>query len=492
LRFARRAASHKIVARRGPSRRTTARSTLSERDDRPRTSIRESVRILFSASRGYLLVNVANLGDGIAYFGILTLMTLFMQHNVGLSAAWSTRSIGWYTGAVTIFMALGGGAVSDRLGVRRALTLCIGVLLVGRVLLVFSPGLDGFWVAASMAWFALFLMAAGEGVIQPALYSGIKEYTDKRTETLGYAFLYSIMNLGIVIGGVLSPLIRQVWASRVEGQDVRVTPTAGIAGAFWFFIAITALMLLVNVTLFTRSVERRDRRVPAGAPVEGAPFDWRGYLRNLPILDLRFVFFIFILLPVRTLFAHQYLTMPDYVTRAFPGEIGARWEWINIINPTVIVIFVPLIAALTLRRRVVDMMIAGTSISALCTFLLVAEPNLYLLVAYMVIWSLGEAAWSSRFLEYVADIAPANRVGIYMGVAGIPWFLAKMITGSYAGNVLDAFVPLDGPQRTGTMWLLYALIALITPVGLIVARRWLIRGVRNEGVGDSGGGPDVG
>jgi dipeptide/tripeptide permease len=153
----------------------------------------------------------------------------------------------------------------------------------------------------------------------------------------------------------------------------------------------------------------------------------------------------------------------------------------------VIVVFVPLIAALTLNRRVVDMMIVGTTVSALCTFLLVPEPNLPLLVAYMVLWSLGEAAWSSRFLEYVADIAPVNRVGIYMGIAGIPWFLAKTTTGIYAGNVLDLFVPVDGVQRPGTMWLIYGLIALITPVTLIVARKWLVRGVRNDGVGEEVG-----
>ena len=318
-------------------------------EETSRLTIGESIKTLFSASRGYLLVNVANFGDGIAYFGFLTLMTLFMQHNVGLSTEWAGLSIGWYTGGVTIFMALGGGAVSDRLGVRRALTFCIVLLLAGRVLYVISPGLGGFVTGASFAWIGLFIMAAGEGIIQPALYSGIKEYTDKRTATLGYAFLYAIMNLGIAAGAWLSPLIREAWAGRVEGVDVETDPTAGIAGAFWFFIAVTVVMLLINLLFFTRRVEQRDRTVANDAVLREGRFNWREYLSNLPILDVRFLFFIFVLLPVRTLFAHQYLTMPDYVTRAFPPGVGARWEWINGLNPLVIVIFVPLIAALTLE-----------------------------------------------------------------------------------------------------------------------------------------------
>ena len=447
-------------------------------------TVLESIKILFGASRGYWLVNAANFGDGVAYFGVLALMTLFMEHNVGFSTRWSGVSIGLYTGAVTIFMALGGGVVSDRLGVRKALTVCIVTLLVGRIVFVMAPGSGEWLIVAGMAWAGLFLMAAGEGVIQPALYSGIKEYTDKRTATLGYAFLYAIMNLGIVAGAFVSPLIREFWASNFEGKDVATEPTAGISGTFWFFIIVTAAMLAINVLFFTRKVEQRDRTVIEPVKSPSGKFDWKDYLRNLPILDPRFQFFIFVLLPVRTLFAHQWLTMPDFVTRAFPAEIGARWEWINGLNPLIIVIFVPLIAALTQRRKVVDMMIVGTAVSALSSFLLIGEPNVTLLVVYFLIFSLGEAAWSSRFLEYVADLAPVNRVGIYMGIATIPWFLAKTLTGFYSGFMLDRFVPVDGPQSPGTLWLIYGLVALISPIGLMLARGWLIRSVRNDGVGE--------
>ena len=174
--------------------------------------------------------------------------------------------------------------------------------------------------------------------------------------------------------------------------------------------------------------------------------------------------------------------MPHYVTRAFPAEVGARWEWINGLNPLVIVIGVPLFAMFTARKKVVDMMIAGTIVTALSTLLLVTAPNVKLLLAYVILFSLGEAMWSSRFLEYVADIAPPGRVGLYMGVANIPWFLAKTTTGIYAGNLLDRFVPAEGIQNPQTLWWIYFAIAIISPIGLIAARKWLLARVRNEGV----------
>lgn len=441
----------------------------------------ESLKILLGASRGYWMVNQINLGDGIAYFAMLALMTIYLQDDIGFSSSLAGKAVSTFTGLVTLTMALGGGWVSDRLGVRRGLAVAVGIILIGRVLFVGAP-LGGMMVG-TVAWVSIVIMAAGEGIIQPALYSGVKEYTDQRTATLGYAFIYSIMNGGILLGQALSPLVREWWAAR-EGIAIADDPRAGITGAFIMIVGVTALMLILHFLFFTRRIEQRDRVMdPRAGLVAGPKTTLMEKLRSLPIMDVRFLFFIFALLPVRTLFAHQFLTMPDYVTRAFPGEVAAKWEWINGLNPLVITIGVPLFAMFTLRRKVVDMMIVGTSVTALSTFMLVSDPNLGLLLAYVVVFSLGEAMWSSRFLEYVANIAPAHRVGIYMGIATLPWFLAKFTTGLYSGSVLDRFVPMGGPQDPGQMWLLYGLIACISPLALILARKWLLTGVHDAGVG---------
>jgi dipeptide/tripeptide permease len=432
---------------------------------------RATLAALLAASRGFWLVNLVNFADGVAYFGVLALTTLFLEVNAGFSTHGATMAVSLFTGGVTVFMAVGGGTVSDRLGVRRALSLALVLALAGRLLLWAAPQAGPGRVAAATAA-ALAVYAFGEGVIQPALYAGVKEYTDARTATVGYALLYAIMNLGIVAGEALSPLVREAWAAGVEGVSLRERPAAGIGGAFLFFGALTAATLAAHLLLFTRRVEARDR--VGGAAAAAPRGTLRERLRALPILDARFQFFIFVLLPVRTLFAHVWLTMPHYVVRAFPPEVGARWEWVNGLNPLIITVFVPLIALATRRVKVVDMMIVGTLVSALATFLLVPAPRVSLLLGYYLVFSLGEAAWSSRFLEYVADLAPPSQVGVYMGIAGIPWFLAKAVTGFYAGWMLERFVPARGPQSPGTLWLVYGIVALASPLGLLLARRWLL------------------
>jgi len=424
-------------------------------------SLRENFRILLKASRGFWLVNIVNFGDGIAYFGVLTLLTLFLDRNIGFSDQMTGVSVSVFTGLVTLFM-LGGGFISDKLGVRRTLTLTVLVIGFGRVLLVLSP--VGFFGLSPKvcSWVALIIMAMGEGVIQPALYAGVKEYTDPRTATIGYSLLYAIMNLGIVAENFVSPFVRAEF---------------GISGVYWMCIFITGLLLISQTTLFTKRIEETDRVVTEAAKPEGPKLSIKQRLQELPFLNPRFLFFIFVLLPVRTLFAHQWLTLPHYVMRAFPEAVGARYEWFQGLNPFIIVIFVPLIAAMTRQVKVLTMMIIGTSLSAAVTFILVPGPHLSTLILYVVLFSLGEAVWSSRFLEYVADVAPAGKVGAYMGIAGVPWFLAKFTTGFYSGFMLERFCPEGGPLDTGTMWLIYAIIATMSPLGLLAARKWIGKGV---------------
>lgn len=438
-----------------------------------KTSLLQELKIIFSSSRAFWLVNLANFGDGICYFGILTLMTLFLGGTVGMSDQLTGISVSTFTGLVTLFM-FGGGFVSDKYGVRRALGIALTLLFIGRVLLSCSgmPAVAG--LRFGMAWTAILLMALGSGILQPALYAGAKEYTNPKVSAIAFSFIYAIMNLGIVCENFLSPFIRteEPFIGGVHGLGW------GIMGVFLTCTALTGLILFLHLTLFSKKIEQKYRIVPPITEEEQNK-TWKDRLRDLPLRDARFIWFIFILLPVQTLFAHQFLTIPDYIFRVFPPEVGAKFEWINGINPFIIVIGVPLIAMLTRNVSVFKMLIIGTSISAATTFLLIgAKPDLTLLISYVIIFSIGEAAWSSRFYEYVADMAPAGQVGAYMGLANLPWFMAKFTTGLYSGAALAHFIPKTGPQNPGGMWLMYGLIACITPVGLLLTRKWLESGAK--------------
>ena len=174
--------------------------------------------------------------------------------------------------------------------------------------------------------------------------------------------------------------------------------------------------------------------------------------------------------------------MPEYVLRSYDHAVADKMEWlVDSLNPLIIFVGVPTLTALTRRFHVYTMMIIGTSVSALATFVLCSGPHVSMLILYFFVFSIGEALWSSRFLEYAAELAPEGRVAQYMGVANLPWFVAKITTGLYSGFVLEKFCPKIGPQNTEMMWLIYGGIALLSPVGLLFARKWVMKGMSASG-----------
>jgi len=117
------------------------------------------------------------------------------------------------------------------------------------------------------------------------------------------------------------------------------------------------------------------------------------------------------------------------------------------------------------------------------TFLLCYGPSLSMLITYFVLFSIGEALWSARFLEYASELATPGRIAQYMGLANIPWLLAKGTTGLYSGFMLAKFCPDNTPHaalHTGTLWFVYGCIAMMSPIGLWLARKWVMAGLYHK------------
>ncbi len=203
-----------------------------------------------------------------------------------------------------------------------------------------------------------------------------------------------------------------------------------------------------------------------------------------PFRDLRFTFFIFILIPVQTLFAHNWLTLPYYLDRAFAGSVVSEYfEIFTNINPILIFFLTPIVAGLTARANVYKMMIYGTFVMAFPTFLLALGPNIVLFLLYVFIMTVGEAMWQPRFLQWIAEVAPEGKTGLYMGVGQFPWFLTKVVTGFYSGWFLTKYCPANTPpsqMNTEVMWLIYGLIAIVSPVALVLAKNWMLKGFKTK------------
>ncbi len=438
---------------------------------------------LLHTSRALFGVNLSYVLEGITYFGILGLLAIFYNDYVGLNDEQAGRVVGFLTGGITLAMLLLGATV-DWIGVRRAFLYSLVFMLIGRIVLTISPaiGNPGYWGSAHIiSLFGLVGIILGYGIYMPAAYAAVKKFTTPKTSAMGYAMLYALMNLGGFLPGLISPPVRKSF---------------GITGVFWVNIFLTVVGLIVVATIITKKAEKRaakEAEEESGSTISQEEPDTmeemkateklKFYLKNFPVKDSRFMFFIFILIPVQTLFAHNWLTLPQYTSRAFEGFVQTNFEFFVNLNPILIFILTPLVTALTMKKNTYKMMIIGTLVMALPTFILTLGPNLYTLMAYLILMTVGEAMWQPRFLQWVAEIAPKNMTGIYMGIGQFPWFLTKIITSMYSGWFLMRYCPSDVPPEqlnTEKMWLFYGIIAVSSPVFLILARKWMVKGMKER------------
>jgi hypothetical protein len=71
----------------------------------------------------------------------------------------------------------------------------------------------------------------------------------------------------------------------------------------------------------------------------------------------------------------------------------------------------------------------------------------------------------------------------FFSIAQFPWFLTKVLTSLYSGYMLSAYCPADAPGNTEMLWLIYGAIAMASPLGLILARRWMAGKLKTTPVG---------
>lgn len=432
---------------------------------------------LAKAPRALWGVNLSYFFEGFVYFGILGYLTMYFTQYIALGDYWSSVMVSVLTWGITLSMFVLGG-VSDKIGVRKAILAALILMLIGRIIMSIGPylGLSGglFSILHIIVMVGILFIVIGYGMYQPAAYSAIKQFTTPETSAMGYAMLYALMNLGGWLPSFFSPVRRAV----------------GIKGVFWVYTAFTTITILIVFFILTKSVVKKateealaGNKKADGDPEEKQDSDSKkdpeesgvlAWFKNHPLADGKFAFFIFALIPVQTLFAYNWLVLPKYVERAYQGTwLGKNFEVATNFNPLLIFILVPIVTALTMRKKIYTMMIWGTLIMAAPTFLLALGANWMTLGGYLIIMTIGEAMWQPRFLQYAAEIAPPGKTGAYMGVAQFPWFLTKFITGLYAGWFLTKYCPAKGQLNTEYMWLIFGIIAMVSPVLLIVAKGWL-------------------
>jgi dipeptide/tripeptide permease len=260
---------------------------------------------LRKCSRQFWVVQLVNLLDGVAYFGMLTVSTLYLSETLGFS---DSKAAYLWGACMAVYTATGfiAGFIGDSLGIKRTLYLSVILLVVSRLVV-------GFTEAKAAVIPALFVIAIGTAIMTPILISATKRYTTKESQTAGFNLLYFLMNIGAFLGNfTIDPLRSLEYGNR----------------AVFMLGSAMSILCWLSILLFWRkgidSVDAQQKKING----ENGKTEWEPPWKIAAEVFResafwRFMLFLVILVGVRLVFEHQYQVYPKYYQRTMAKYLVA-------------------------------------------------------------------------------------------------------------------------------------------------------------------------
>lgn len=444
--------------------------------------------VLRDCGRNFWYTNCIQFFDGLAYFMMINIFVLYLIKCCGFSDADSALWVGLYTLLLSMFV-LAVGTICDIIGLKRTYAIGFGLLIFGRLLLGF--GFDfgtrtlG-WepdVSRTIVMVGISIMSFGSAFMSPCISTSIRRYTTLRSRPTGYNFYYLFMNIGAVLAGVafVNPLLDRF---------------GDVNGLMWIINIGTLCSFIAFI--FTRLIDEDFYAVPEERVSHAKSAARRPLLLIREVVHERafqkLLIFLVLTLGVRMVFTIQFLVMPQYYTRTVGDDFPMGS--IQSLNPIIIVVGLIAIIPVLNKFSTVKLMIYGMSISAFSMVFMAVPAEWYLvlpgidtvgqayffaIVVQIVVFAFGELLFSPRFSEYVARVAPKDKVASYMSLSALPMFIAKPVNGVVGGLLVSYFCyeGISAKIDTGHigfwdspefMWTIYLLMAVISPVAIILTK----------------------
>jgi len=398
--------------------------------------------------RPFWVANISEIFERLSYYGAFASLALYLQGKLNFSTEQTGTLTGIFGGMVW-FLAIFGGAVADKLGFRRALSLAYLILAVAYFLIgsIGAPWLALIRNAMPMSFFVgcvLILPALGISLVKPCVVGTTASASKENVRSIGYSIYYTMVN----IGGAAGPYVAS-WAHRHLGVE-NVFRVAAFSVFAMFF----------GVLFFFREPHRAD-----GAPAPSLLATLRNFLTVLS--NPKFMLFLLIFTGYWVVFWQQYISLPGYIE----GYIDAHAdvELILITDGLAVICFTLLVNYLLRGIPAFHAVILGTLVSSVSWLIIAYRPTIPGAVFSILVLALGEIIQQPRYYEYISRLAPPGQQGTYMGFAFLPIGIGSLIGGWFGGRVMHQFAEVaHQPQRA---WWVISGVGLVTTLLLWIYDR---------------------
>ena len=398
--------------------------------------------------RPFWIANLTEIFERLSYYAVFAALARYLHEALQFPTAQASSLSGIFGGAVWV-MAIFGGAVADRTGFRRALSLAYFILscsyfLVGSIAAPWLAPVRNVVPLGLMVGVILFLPALGVALVKPSVVGTTARASKENARSIGYSIYYTLVNVGSFLGPFLAGWIH----SRMHVENV------------FRLAALSVFLMLIAVLIFFREPRRENE--PQAASLGQVAHNLLTVLGNG-----HFVLFLLIFSGYWIVFWQQYLILPIYIHEYVDAQ--ANTELILIADPLIVITLTVAVNALTRRIPAFRAIILGTLITAVGWLAIGVYPRVWAAVVALVVVALGEIIQSPRYYEYISRLAPPGQQGTYMGFAFLPIGIGSLIGGWAAGKLLHYFG--EVLHQPGRIWLCVTAIGVVTALLLWIYDR---------------------
>jgi proton-dependent oligopeptide transporter, POT family len=398
--------------------------------------------------RPFWIANITEIFERLSYYAVFAALARYLHEALQFPTQQASSLSGLFGGAVWV-MAIFGGAVADRIGFRRALSLAYFILscsyfLVGSIAAPWLAPVRDNIPLGLMVGIVLFLPALGVALVKPSVVGTTARASKENVRSIGYSIYYTLVNVGSFLGPFLAGWVH----SRMRVENV------------FRLAALSVFLMFVAVLLFFREPRREELRQAASL---------REVVRNLltVLANGRFVLFLVIFSGYWIVFWQQYLMLPIFVHEYVDPK--ANTELILIADPLIVITLTVAVNALTRRIPSFRAITLGTLVTAVAWLVIGSRPAVWTAVVTLMIVAFGEIIQSPRYYEYISRLAPAGQQGTYMGFAFLPIGIGSLVGGWIAGKLLHHYGEVQ--HQPARMWWVVTGIGVLTAGALWIYDR---------------------
>ncbi len=370
----------------------------------------------------YWVVIVFEFFERGAYYGVMSILSVYLTDMLGFTKT-EVGTIKSTIQPLLYFLPILSGAVADRLGYRKTLMVAFTLLGIGYYLTA--------QVTDYLAVFVfLIIMAFGAGTFKPIISGSIAKMTNESNSTLGFGIFYWSINLGAFV----FPLVVVPWLKAMDWSYVLIM--AGI---------VTALMIIP--TFFVYKEPEREK-VDDSQNSLFSIFGDIGKKIALVFMDWRFMLFIFIYSWFWILYFQMFDSVLWYVQQFvdatalnnFVNSVtGLDWkfdvEHVTVVNAFTIIVLQLLVSSIVKNTKALPTLIVGIGMGTLGMAILAFSNNIWVFLAGIMLFSIGEMTAHPKYISYLGLIAPKDKKATYMGFGFLYGFF-----GSFVGGYLGAWL----------------------------------------------------